>query len=70
MAIARRDTRWQEHMELLMFPDRARRIREERTPENSRTCTMCGDFCAMERGISLFRDDIRGDKCSHSVVRP
>ncbi len=70
VAIARRDTRWQEHMELLMFPDRARRIREERTPENSRTCTMCGDFCAMERGISLFRDDIRGDKCSHSVVRP
>ena len=70
VAIARRDTRWQEHMELLMFPDRARRIREERTPENSRTCTMCGDFCAMERGISLFRDDIRGDKCGHSVVRP
>ncbi|HEB51601.1 MAG TPA: phosphomethylpyrimidine synthase ThiC [Desulfobulbus sp.] len=69
VAIARRDTRWEEHMELLMFPDRARRIREERTPENSRTCTMCGDFCAMERGISLFRDDIRGDKCGHTVVR-
>jgi hypothetical protein len=23
---------------------------------------MCGDFCAMERGMSLFKDDIRGDK--------
>ncbi len=70
VAIARRDTRWQEHMQLLMFPESARRIRQERSPENSRTCTMCGDFCAMERGISLFRDDIRGDKCGHNVVQP
>jgi hypothetical protein len=26
---------------------------------------MCGDFCAMERGFSLFKDDIAGDKCRH-----
>jgi phosphomethylpyrimidine synthase len=63
MAIARRDTNWERQMELMMFPEAARKIRESRTPENSRTCTMCGDFCAMERGISLFKDDIRGDKC-------
>ncbi|MCX5863808.1 MAG: phosphomethylpyrimidine synthase ThiC [Deltaproteobacteria bacterium] len=63
MAIARRDTNWDRQMELMMFPEAARKIRESRTPENSRTCTMCGDFCAMERGISLFKDDIRGDKC-------
>jgi len=23
---------------------------------------MCGDFCAMERGIELFKKDIKGDK--------
>jgi len=63
MAIARRDTNWDRQMELMMFPEAARKIRESRAPENSRTCTMCGDFCAMERGISLFKDDIRGDKC-------
>ena len=63
MAIARRDTNWDRQMELMMFPEAARKIRDSRTPENSRTCTMCGDFCAMERGISLFKDDIRGDKC-------
>ncbi|MBA3004893.1 MAG: thiamine biosynthesis protein ThiC, partial [Desulfurivibrio sp.] len=63
MAIARRDTNWDRQMELMMFPEAARKIRESRSPENSRTCTMCGDFCAMERGISLFKDDIRGDKC-------
>ena len=62
VALARRDTRWEEQMELLMFPEQASRIRAERTPENQRTCTMCGDFCAMERGRSLFAGDIRGDK--------
>ncbi len=62
VALARRDTRWQEQMDLLMFPDQAKKIRDERTPENQRTCTMCGDFCAMERGGSLFEQDMRGDK--------
>ncbi len=62
VALSRRDTNWQEHFPLLMFPDKAREVRNSRTPENSTTCTMCGDFCAMERGITLFQDDIRGDK--------
>ncbi len=69
VAIARRDTNWQEQMNLLMFPDQASRIRAERTPENQHTCTMCGDFCAMERGAILFEKDIRGDKagCPHKA---
>jgi phosphomethylpyrimidine synthase len=62
VALARRDTRWDDQMELLMFPEAAKKIRTDRTPENQRTCTMCGDFCAMERGASLFAGDIRGDK--------
>jgi phosphomethylpyrimidine synthase len=62
MAIARRDSKWDEQMNLLMFPEQAGLIRKDRTPENQKTCTMCGDFCAMERGASLFADDIRGDK--------
>ncbi|WP_456385243.1 phosphomethylpyrimidine synthase ThiC [Desulfolithobacter sp.] len=71
VAIARRDTRWERQMELLMFPEEARRIRRDRSPENKRTCTMCGDFCAMERGISLFARDIRGDKrgCEEEQAR-
>lgn len=55
VALSRRDTNWEEHFNLLMFPEKAKAVRKSRTPENSRTCTMCGDFCAMERGISLFR---------------
>ncbi|MFP3982727.1 MAG: phosphomethylpyrimidine synthase ThiC [Desulfurivibrionaceae bacterium] len=62
VALARRDTRWDDHFRMLLFPDEAQKIRESRTPENQKTCTMCGDFCAMERGLSLFKDDIKGDK--------
>ena len=64
MAIARRDTDWEQQLNDLMFPEKAREIRASRMPENQQTCTMCGDFCAMERGISLFAQDIKGDKKS------
>lgn len=63
VALARRDTDWKEHFELLMFPEKAAEVRKSRAPENSSTCTMCGDFCAMERGISLFKDDLSSAKC-------
>jgi phosphomethylpyrimidine synthase len=62
VALARRDMDWPAQLELLMFPEQARTIRESRSPENRKTCTMCGDFCAMERGFTLFERDIRGDK--------
>ncbi|MDM8538341.1 phosphomethylpyrimidine synthase ThiC [Desulfobacterales bacterium HSG17] len=62
VSLARRDMRWEDHMRLLMFPDKAKEIRASRVPENEKTCTMCGDFCAMERGFSLFENDIKGDK--------
>ncbi len=62
VALARRDMDWQAQLELLMFPDKAAAIRKSRRPEDKKTCTMCGDFCAMARGRSLFEDDIREDK--------
>ncbi len=64
VALSRRDTNWKEHFPLLMFPEKAQEVRNSRMPEKSGTCTMCGDFCAMERGISLFQENIRGDKKS------
>lgn len=63
-ALARRDMRWDDLEKYLMFPEIAKNIREERSPENSETCTMCGDFCAMKKGMEVFKDDIRGDKVS------
>jgi len=63
-AIARRDSNFDEYFRLSMFPEKMTEVRESRKPENESTCTMCGDFCAMERGYSLFEKDIAGDKCS------
>lgn len=68
VALARRDTRWEDHFKLLLFPEEARKIRTSRSPENQQTCTMCGDFCAMERGLSLFSADIRGDKVGETTA--
>lgn len=64
--MARRDSAWEESFSLLMFPEQAKEIRKSRTPENEKTCTMCGDFCANERGYALFKDDIKGDRCRKS----
>ena len=59
---ARRDMRWDDLDKLLMFPDTAAAIRENRMPAKEETCTMCGDFCAMKKGFEVFKDDISGDK--------
>ncbi len=38
--------------------------RSKRVPHAEKTCTMSGDFCAMKKGMSVFKDDIRYDKIS------
>jgi len=62
MSKARRDLDWQKQFELALFPDDAKAIRASRTPEDERTCTMCGDFCASRGAGELFSADLRGDK--------
>ena len=57
-AMARRDMRWDDLEKYLLFPKVAREIREERAPEQKETCTMCGDFCAMKKGMEIFEQDI------------
>ncbi len=58
-ALARRDMRWDDLEKYLLFPEVARGIREERAPEHKETCTMCGDFCAMKKGMEVFEKDIK-----------
>ena len=67
VALSRRDMRWDEHLGLLMFPDKAREVRAGRTPADGQTCTMCGDFCAMRQGAALFAGDLKGDKIAGSA---
>jgi phosphomethylpyrimidine synthase len=57
-AMARRDMRWDDLEKYLLFPEVARKIREERAPKQKETCTMCGDFCAMKKGMEIFEQDI------------
>jgi 5-hydroxybenzimidazole synthase len=64
-SMARRDMRWQDLEKYLLFPQTARDIRSERNPEEEKTCTMCGDFCAMKKGMEIFQEDIMGDKIAN-----
>ncbi len=58
-ALARRDMRWDDLESYLLFPEIAKNIREERAPMQKETCTMCGDFCAMKKGMEIFENDIK-----------
>ena len=57
-ALARRDLRWDDLEQHLLFPQLARQIRRERAPESEQSCSMCGDFCAMKKGMEVFGGDI------------
>ncbi len=57
-AMARRDMRWDDLEKYLLFPEKAREAREKRSPAQKETCTMCGDFCAMKKGMEVFEKDI------------
>jgi len=60
---ARRDSDWEKQFKFAMFGEDAREIRKGREPQNKRTCTMCGEFCANEGSSRLFKDDlIPGEK--------
>lgn len=63
-ALARRDMRWDDLEQFLLFPDVARKMRSERSPREEKTCTMCGNFCAMKKGMEMFHKNIAGDKIS------
>jgi len=68
-AISRRDMQWNRLEEMLMFPDTARQIRRSRQPAKETSCTMCGEFCAMQKGRAVFADAIGGDKASFPKTR-
>lgn len=62
MSKARRDLDWQKQFDLALFPEDAKAIRASRVPEDEKTCTMCGDFCASRGAGELFKKDLCGDK--------
>ena len=66
-ALSRRDMKWDDLDKYLLFPDIARAKRENRAPSEESTCTMCGDFCAMKKGMEVFKDDIAKDKINQAT---
>jgi phosphomethylpyrimidine synthase len=48
MGHARRDLNWERQFAVAMNPERARQIRDERSPADTDACTMCGDYCAIK----------------------
>ena len=57
MSKARRDMDWQGQFARALFPDVARKIRDQRAPTSSdAVCTMCGEFCANKTAGGLFSD--------------
>ncbi len=58
MSKARRDSNWDKQFEWALFEEDARAIRKSREPQDKRTCTMCGEFCANEGSSRLFKDDL------------
>jgi len=62
MSKARRDLNWERQFELALYPEDAAAIRASRVPEDEKTCTMCGDFCASRGASAIFAGDLRGDR--------
>ena len=48
MGHARRDLDWERQYSLALNPERARYIRNSRSPADTDACTMCGDYCAIK----------------------
>lgn len=62
MGKARRDMQWERQYQLGLFGDQARKIRDERSPADQATCTMCGEFCAAKNAEALFADCLHREK--------
>ena len=59
MSKARRDSDWDGQFANALFPEDARKIREDRSPSDSKVCTMCGEFCANKASSVLFEEALR-----------
>ena len=60
MSKARRDLDWDGQFAQALFPDEARKIRNDRSPRcDEKVCTMCGEFCANRASNSIFAETIQ-----------
>ncbi|MDI6792356.1 MAG: phosphomethylpyrimidine synthase ThiC [bacterium] len=62
MSHARRKLDWEEQFRVCLFPQQAASIRDSRSPSNTKTCTMCGDSCALNIVDHYFSPYLSEDK--------
>lgn len=60
MSQARKDLDWQKMIELSIDPEKAGRYRQESSPAESDTCTMCGDMCAVRNMNKASGKSLKG----------
>lgn len=58
----RRDFRWDQQFQNMLFPDLARDILQSRKSQSSKGCSMCGEFCALKNAAETLNQHLRGDK--------
>ncbi|MBW2663874.1 MAG: phosphomethylpyrimidine synthase ThiC, partial [Deltaproteobacteria bacterium] len=58
MSKARRDSDWEGQFENALFPADAKKIRDDRSPNDSSVCTMCGKFCANRASETIFKETL------------
>ena len=59
MSKARRDSDWDGQFANALFPEDAKKIRDDRSPSDSKVCTMCGEFCANKASALLFDETLK-----------
>ena len=57
MSAARADINFPRMIELAIDPEKARKYREQSTPEHEDTCTMCGKMCAMKNMKAILNGE-------------
>ena len=57
MSVARKNLDWEKMFDLAIDPEKARRYREESTPEHADTCTMCGKMCAVRNMNKVLKGE-------------
>ena len=54
MSVARKNLDWDTQMELVIDPQKAKRLRKENPPDEDDVCTMCGKYCAIKQVKEYF----------------
>lgn len=60
MAVARASLDWKRMLELAINPEKAKRMRQECSPKDPMTCSMCDKFCSVKITRSLMEKERAG----------